>query len=82
MITLPDAVDVAVRLHDRAIELQDCGRYRRAEQSCRRALRLLEQACGDSNPDVANVLNTLGGIQEIWPITRARSSRTGDLWRS
>src|SRR5581483_7170569 len=57
-----DPVDRACRLHDRAVAVREAGQPDRAARPCRRALRLLVTAVGPEHPDVANVLNTLGGI--------------------
>src|SRR5262245_32678032 len=59
-----DPVDVAVELHDRAVDARSSGRPAEAEVLCRRSLRLLEKASGPDHPDVANVLLCLGGTFE------------------
>ena len=59
-----DRIEIAVQLHDRACRHRECGLYRKAWSTCRRSLRLLEASSGPGHPDVANVLNTFGAIQE------------------
>src|SRR5262249_20337034 len=60
-----NSVEIAVRLHDRASEYRDRGLYRKAWNTCRRCLRLLDRSSdGPGSTDIANVLNTLGKIQE------------------
>src|SRR5450759_3811306 len=61
---LYDSIEIVVQLHDRACRHKESGLYRKAWSTCRRSLLLLEKSCGPGHPDVANVLNTLGGIQE------------------
>jgi tetratricopeptide (TPR) repeat protein len=57
-----DLVTAGSELHDRAIEQQRQGKFRRALVLCRYALRFMERAGGPNDPDVANVGNTLGSI--------------------
>src|SRR5579884_4270524 len=59
-----DPIDVAVELHDRAEECRRLGEYRHAQAFCRQSIRLLSRYSGKDHPDVANVLNTLGHIQQ------------------
>jgi len=58
----PRRVARVCRLHTRAVAHHGCRRLSRAAVLCRRAFRLLEQACGPAHPNVANVLNSLGRI--------------------
>jgi tetratricopeptide (TPR) repeat protein len=59
-----DSIEIAVQLHDRACHHKDSGLYKKAWCTCRRSLRLIEKSSGPGHPDVANVLNTLGSIQQ------------------
>src|SRR5215467_5996653 len=59
-----DRIEKAVRLHDRAVELRSKGGYREAKKCSLEELKIFEEEMGRSNPDVANILNNLGGVYE------------------
>jgi tetratricopeptide (TPR) repeat protein len=56
--------DEAVRLHERAIELRDAGRYEEAATTCREAVLLFEALEGVESPNVANALVEQGRIAD------------------
>src|SRR5262245_26239762 len=57
-----DDIDAAVRLHDAAMAAREQGDYARGLSLGLEALRMLEALEGATHPDVANVLNHLGGV--------------------
>ena len=59
-----DAIEIAVRLHDRACEYRGQGKYRQAARPAAGLSGCSKANAGAAHPDVANVLNTLGKIQE------------------
>src|SRR5690242_11654727 len=59
-----DPIATAVRLHDRALAARDAERPQDAADLAARSLRILEREMGPDAPDVANVLNAAGRIQQ------------------
>jgi tetratricopeptide (TPR) repeat protein len=71
---MPDPVEQAISLHDRAAELVEEHRLDEAEIVCRQALWLMEEADGPGSPDFANLRNTLAEIL----LAGARFQEAGD----
>ncbi len=55
---------LAVELHDQAIAYCGQGKLARARPLCLRSIEILKTALGPKNPDVANVVHTLGDIYQ------------------
>lgn len=55
-------IDRALELDEQSAQLESEGRLDEAEACCREALRLVREVEGESSPDVANLLNSLGAI--------------------
>src|SRR5258705_4015731 len=57
-------IDRALALHEESVSLESEGHLEEAEACCREALRHFREAEGETSPDVANLLNSLGTILE------------------
>lgn len=73
-----EAIATACRLYEQSVAAREQGDYAQAAALAQQALEIFQKEDGPNSPDVANVLNNLGGIHE----DRAEYAEAEPLYRT